>query len=91
MDKTKRQKRFEQKLRNVSKWLKRKHDQVKKAGERFTREDEKQAHIEANHGKRCSCHMCMNPRHNLFRKSRLTVQEVKADEKFDSEIQEYPD
>lgn len=93
MDKRKRQQRLIQKVRNLSKWLKRERVKAKRAGSRFTIEDEKQAHIEANHGKRCSCHMCMNPRHNLYHKgeSRLTIQERKSNEKFSSEVQEYPD
>ena len=83
MDKTKRQERFLQKVRNVSKWLNRKRKQVQRSGERFSLNDEKNAHIEANHGKRCSCHMCGNPRHSGFNKGtgRLTLQERIANEK----------
>lgn len=93
MDKGKRQQRLIQKVRNLQKWLKRERVKAKESGERFTIEDEKKAHKEANHGKLCSCHMCRNPRHSKFYRglNRLTIQERKADEKFSSEVQEYPD
>lgn len=83
MDKGKRQKRLIQKVRNLSKWLKRERVKAKQSGVRFTVENEKDAHIEANHGKRCSCDMCCNPRHSRFNKGtgRLTLQERKADER----------
>ncbi len=93
MDKGKRQKRLIQKIRNLSKWMRRERVKAKEIGVRFTVEDEKRARIEANHGKLCSCHMCRNPRHSGFNKGtgRLTLQERKADEKFSSEVKEYPD
>lgn len=93
MDKGKRQQRLIQKVRNLTKWLKRERVKAKRSGVRFTNEWEKDAHIEANHGKRCSCHMCCNPRHSGFNKGtgRLTLQERKAHEKYRTEIQEYPD
>ena len=93
MDKGKRRQRLIQKVRNLNKWMKRERVKAKESGVRFTTEDERSAHIEANHGKRCSCHMCMNPRHNKFlsKTSRLTIQERKADEKFHDEVNEYPD
>lgn len=93
MDKGKRQQRLIQKVRNLSKWLKRERVKAKEEGRRFTIEDERKAHIEANHGKRCSCHMCRNPRHSKFYRgfNRLTIQERKSDEKFSSEIEEYPE
>lgn len=83
MDKAKRGKRIMQKVRNLSKWMKRERVKVKVSGERFTIQNEKNAHIEANHGKRCSCDMCCNPRHSGFYKGtgRLTIQERKANEK----------
>lgn len=83
MDKWKRQKRLIQKVRNLSKWMRREISKAKESGVRFTVEDEKRARIEANHGKRCSCHMCGNPRHSGFNKGtgRLTLQERKANEK----------
>lgn len=83
MDKWKRQKRLIQKIRNLSKWMRRERVKAKRSGDRFTIEDEKRARIEANHGKRCSCHMCGNPRHSGFNKGigRLTLQERKANEK----------
>lgn len=91
MDKGKRQQRLIQKVRNISKWLKREKVKAKRSGERFTEEVEKRAHIEANHGKRCSCDMCCNPRHSNFHKGtgRLTLQERKANEKFSAEIEDY--
>jgi hypothetical protein len=87
MDKGKRQKRLIQKVRNIAKWLKRERVKAKEEGRRFTVEDEKDAHIEANHGKRCSCDMCCNPRHSRFHKGagRLTLQERKANEKVHDE------
>ena len=89
MDKGKRQKRLIQKVRNLTKWMKRERVKAKESGERFTRVDEKRAHKEANHGKLCSCNMCRNPRHNEWSKrERLTIQERKADEKFSSEVEE---
>lgn len=45
----------------------------------MTEEDEKRAHMYANHGELCSCHMCGNPR-KYFREK--TIQEQRADEKF---------
>jgi len=83
MDKGKRQKRLIQKVRNVAKWMRREISKAKESGVRFTREEEKRAHIEANHGKTCSCDMCCNPRHSNFNKGtgRLTLQERKANEK----------
>lgn len=83
MDKGKRQQRLIQKVRNLSKWMRRERVKAKESGERFTIESEKRAKIEANHGKRCSCHMCCNPRHSGFNKGpgRLTLQERKANEK----------
>lgn len=91
MDKGKRQKRLIQKVRNLSKWMRRKRVKARESGVRFTIEDEKIARIEANHGKRCSCHMCCNPRHSGFNKGtgRLTLQERKAHEKFSTEVQDY--
>lgn len=87
MDKWKRQKRLIQKVRNLSKWMRREISKAKESGVRFTVEDEKRARIEANHGKRCSCHMCGNPRHSGFNKGtgRLTLQERKANEKANDE------
>lgn len=87
MDKGKRQQRLIQKVRNLNKWLKRERVKAKESGTRFTIEDEKKAHIEANHGKLCSCQMCCNPRHSNWAKSeRLTIQERKANEKFHDEL-----
>jgi hypothetical protein len=93
MDKGKRQQRLIQKVRNLSKWLKRERVKANRSGVRFTVEDEKNAHIEANHGKRCSCHMCCNPRRSRFNKGtgRLTLQERKADEKANDGYEEFPD
>lgn len=87
MDKGKRQKRLIQKVRNLAKWLKRERVKAKRSGVRFGIQDEKNAHIEANHGKRCSCDMCCNPRHSGFHKGtgRLTLQERKANEKVHDE------
>lgn len=83
MDKGKRQQRLIQKVRNISKWMRRERVKAKDSGVRFTIEDEKIARIKANHGKLCSCHMCRNPRHSRFFKGqqRLTLQERKANEK----------
>ena len=90
MDKGKRQQRLIQKVRNLSKWMRRERVKAKVSGERFTIEDEKTARIEANHGKLCSCHMCCNPRHSRFNKGtgRLTLQERKANEKANDEFDE---
>lgn len=40
--------------------------------------------------KRCSCHMCCNPRRNDYikKKEKLTIAERKFEEKFQSEIEE---
>lgn len=83
MDKGKRQQRLIQKVRNISKWMRRERVKAKVSGVRFTTNDEKIAHIKANHGKTCSCDMCCNPRHSGFNKGtgRLTLQERKANEK----------
>jgi len=88
MDKGKRQKRLIQKVRNLSKWMRRERVKAKESGVRFTVEDEKYARIQANHGKTCSCDMCCNPRHSKFHKGtgRLTLQERKANEKAHDEI-----
>lgn len=93
MDKGKRQKRLIQKVRNLNKWLRRERVKAKEEGRRFTEEDEKRARIEANHGKRCSCYMCMNPRRSKFlgKSYRLTLQERKADEKARENYEEFPD
>jgi hypothetical protein len=87
MDKGKRQKRLIQKVRNLSKWMRREKVKAKESGVRFDGESEKVARIEANHGKLCSCHMCCNPRHSGFSKGqqRLTLQERKANEKANDE------
>ena len=87
MDKGKRQKRLIQKVRNVAKWMRREISKANRVGERFTKDHEKVARIEANHGKLCSCHMCCNPRHSGFHKGtgRLTLQERKANEKANDE------
>lgn len=93
MDKQKRQKRLIQKIRNLNKWMKREKVKAKEIGERFTIEDEKKAHKEANHGKLCSCHMCRNPRHSKFYRglNRLTIQERKANEVSKDDYEEYSD
>lgn len=89
MDKGKRQKRLIQKVRNLQKWMKRERVKAKESGERFSRRDERVAHMEANHGKLCSCNMCCNPRRNEWAKSeRLTLQERKANEKFHDEFED---
>jgi hypothetical protein len=90
MDKGKRQQRLIQKVRNISKWMRRQRVKAKESGVRFTVEEEKRAHIQANHGKRCSCDMCCNPRHSNYTKGpkRLTLQERKADEKLHDELKE---
>lgn len=93
MDKRKRQQRLIQKVRNLQKWLRRERVKAKRSGERFSQRDERVAHMEANHGKLCSCNMCCNPRHNEWnsKSSRLTLQERKAYEKFKASYEEYPD
>ena len=80
MDKGKRQQRLIQKVRNLSKWLKRERVKAKRSGVRFTEDHEKIARIEANHGKLCSCHMCRNPRTSDWTKGKekLTLQEHKT-------------
>ena len=92
MDKGKRQQRLIQKVRNISKWMRRERVKAKEEGRRFTVEDEKRAHKEANHGKLCSCDSCCNPRRSVWkREGRLTLQERKANEKAYDEFEEYPD
>jgi hypothetical protein len=93
MDKGKRQQRLIQKVRNISKWMRRERVKAKDEGRRFTIEDERKAHIEANHGKLCSCQMCRNPRRSKFYRglNRLTLQERKANEEAYDEFEEYPD
>jgi hypothetical protein len=91
MDKIKRQKRFEQKTRNVVKWVKRLKKSAKVERRNFTTEDEKNAHIRANHGKLCSCDICCNPRRSPLHKGidRITIQEAKENERaksFDSTV-----
>jgi hypothetical protein len=85
MDKTKRQKRIVQKKRNLKKWIKR--EEVRKtmwasgptSSKILSEDDERRARSLANHGKRCSCHMCGNPRKH-FKES--SMQEKKADDEF---------
>lgn len=80
MNKEKRQKRFLQKERNVSKWMKRQLQKVHWEGRGILDEhDEKVANIYANHGKVCSCHMCGNPRKHWNEK---TIQERKVEEMY---------
>ena len=52
----------------------------------YTERDRQKAHKKLhNHRKACSCWMCGNPRRQkLGRKDRLTIQELKADERADS-------
>lgn len=82
MDKNKRQKRIVQKKRNLKKWIDR--EQVKKkmwsnSTAPLSDSEERSARINANHGKRCSCPMCGNPR--KFKSTNLTMQEKKSNEK----------
>ena len=80
MNKEKRQKRFLQKERNLHKWTKRIEQRVHWEGRNILDEDdEKIAHIYANHGKLCSCHMCGNPRKHWNEK---TIQERKHEEMY---------
>ena len=87
MDKGKRQKRLIQKVRNTEKWVQREKLKVRGSGRTLTDEDWKRAKIAANHGKRCSCEMCCNPRHSSFSngQTRLTIQERKQNERVDED------
>lgn len=85
MNKEKRQKRFLQKERNVDKWMKRQLEKAHWAGRGILDErDERSAHILANHGKVCSCHMCGNPRKHWNEK---TIQERKVEEMYGDRYQ----
>ena len=83
MDKSKRQKRIVQKSRNLKKWIKR--EKVKKkmwdnSTAPLSDSEERRVRINANHGKRCSCPMCGNPR--KFSRDNLTIQEKKQNDIF---------
>lgn len=80
MNKEKRQKRFQQKERNLHKWNKRIEQRVHWEGRNILDEhDEKVARIYANHGKLCSCAGCGNPRRHF---SERTIQERKNEEMY---------
>lgn len=80
MDKTKRQKRIVQKKRNLNKWIKREVDKRilwDAVGTSSFSDEEvaRRASINANHGKRCSCSGCGNPRRHG--RKPVTMQEKK--------------
>lgn len=74
--KEKRQRRFQQKLRNKKKW-----SRLVRHNFGFTEITPRMIGIASNHGKLCSCHMCGNPRKFFNMK---TLQEQKFDEKVKS-------
>ncbi len=79
MDKARRQKRFEQKYRNKTKWRKRVENQAKVLAEdpsmvQHREWMEHQIHLLTNHGKLCSCYGCGNPRRHHGER---TIQERK--------------
>jgi hypothetical protein len=89
MDKVRRQKRFEQKVRNKQKWRKRVEGEAKMLGEDPAMVQSRewvdhQVHLLTNHGKLCSCHMCGNPRRHF---NERTIQEKRHEEMYGSRYQ----
>ncbi len=84
MDKSRRQKRFEQKHRNKVKWRKRVENHAKVLGEDPSMVQnrewvEHQIHLLTNHGKLCSCYGCGNARRHTGER---TMQEKRIEEKY---------